>query len=122
MDIKIRGMFKQYQEFINSIFSINRELLYRVLGYSIGLGYWILTILVVPFFSLILVLNELGNLFSYILNVILVVVYTATWIMYRDDSLQYREVSVWRLVVLSLIFHFMCFIPFIFLMYLRGHL
>jgi|SRR5690554_209868 len=114
-------MFRQYQKFINSIFSINEELFYRLLGFRGNSGYWSLTILMVPFFSLILALNELGNLFSYILSVLLVVLYLITWLTYKGDSLEYREVSVWRLVVLSLIFHFICFIPFIFLMYLRGH-
>jgi|SRR5690554_689757 len=114
-------MFRQYQKFINSIFSINEELFYRLLGFRSNSGYWNLPVLAFPFVSVILYLHEIGNLLTFVINVILVVVYLVTFFLYRDDSLEYREVSIWRLVILSLIFHFICFIPFIFVMYLRGH-
>ena len=115
-------MFRQYQKFINSIFSINRELLYRVIGYSIGLGYWNLPVLSFLFLSVILFLHEIGGLVAFLINAVLVIIFVATWLLYRDDSLEYREVSIWKLIYLSLLYHLTCLAPFIFLMYLRGHL
>lgn len=115
-------MFRQYQKLINSVFSVNEELFYRIFGFRSNSGYWNLPILSLLFFSVILILNEIGGLLAFLINIILVIIFIVTWLMYRDDSIEYREVSTWKLIILSLVYHLICITPFIFLMYIRGHL
>lgn len=107
-------LIKRVQKTSNSIFSINEELAYRLMGTRNSEGsLWNIPFVAAFFYGIIIYLKEHLNLFSLLLIFFCIIIFLIIFFTYKDDSLQYKDTPFLKLFLLSLLFHIVCLLPII---------